>query len=168
MKDIQHDMKSAAIAGGVVGGFVGLVVYLWAAVTHIQPALVQQGGLSALKADLLTLGLSVLGGLEVSMGVGAVVGSLKALLLYFLIYLPVACCQKYCYPSPEDKYSGSGKPLANSMNAAVKPPLLQVVVEEPRKPSESSRTVFFSKPDEKNSVDSHSNQSQEEIAINIR
>lgn len=170
MKDMKHDLKSAAVAGGVVGGFLGLVVYLWAAVTHIQPALVQQGGLSTLTADLLTLGLSVFGGMEVSMGLGVLVGLIKALLLYALIYLPVTCCQKYCCSSPEEQYSVSVTPMPNSLKTLAKPRALQVVVvEEPHseKPSTSSRTAFFAKPDANKPVDSHLHEPQAQPQVII-
>lgn len=118
MNQLRHDLKAAALSGGAVGGFGGLVSFIWAAYNHIQPALSTTYGLGNLKADFITLGIAVGGGLELSTLLGMVLGVMKALLLYFLVYLPIQMLQERCSKSPEPKKS---EPSVDSSNEPQKP-----------------------------------------------
>lgn len=96
MLKLREELKSVTIAGGAVGGFVGLVVFIWAAIVHIQPALSTGAKLGDLVADFITLGIAFCGGLEISLGLGVLIGMVKALLLFSLIYIPIVCIKKGC------------------------------------------------------------------------
>jgi hypothetical protein len=91
--DSWEDLKTAVTAGGFVGGLLGLLIGLYAAIYHLHPAL-EDAGFSQILADLTTLAIAVGGGLELSTGLGALLGIIKAFIIFHLVYLPYTFCHQ--------------------------------------------------------------------------
>jgi hypothetical protein len=86
----REDLKTALTAGGVVGGFIGLIVYIWSAIKFITPAF-QQQGLNTIQSSFITLGISLGIGIELSVLLGVLYGVIKALILFAIIYNAMKC-----------------------------------------------------------------------------
>ena len=84
-----EDLKTALTAGGFLGGLLGLLIGIYASIYHLYPAL-EDAGLSEILAELTTLAIAVGGGLELSTGLGVLLGILKAFIIFHLVYLPYA------------------------------------------------------------------------------
>lgn len=101
MNRTLEEFKTAATAGGFVGAFIGLVVFIWAAIAYIQPALSVDAGLGGIAASFLTLVIALCGGIEITLAGGALLGMLKAATLFTLIYLPILGIRKICHEGPD-------------------------------------------------------------------
>lgn len=86
----REDLKTALTAGGVVGGFIGLIVFIWSAIKFINPAL-QEHGFSGIQASFITLGISLGIGVELAVSLGVLYGVIKALILFAIIHYSMKC-----------------------------------------------------------------------------
>lgn len=137
----REDLKTALTAGGVVGGFIGMVVYIWAAIQFIKPAL-RDHGLNDIKASFITLGLSLGIGVEVAVLLGVLYGLMKALILFALIYGAI-----YCFSNPKQRGLTATSLESGQLVPAINPSLVALSTKSAKAIEANDKTRNEKTPD---------------------
>mgnify|MGYP007063388381 CR=1 FL=1 len=87
-------LEVALNCGKTIGGLTGLGLGIWALVDYVQPALSAEDGISETGASWITAGIALLGGLGVTIGIGACAGSLLACIVFSCGSCCGSCCSR--------------------------------------------------------------------------